>query len=160
MSKAVRKIAFILIGIVMVPILLYTALQVDQLEDTEEMMWEIYERQMNAILFSINQYSNDVVTGLAKQLEYLDPIDQTDSTLNEFLTYHKEVTAIHMEEVETGQLVWLSREAGASFEDVTNTPWVNYVDMKDRLVRYKKANFMKIEPLGKISDASEVYGMA
>ncbi len=160
MSAAVRKIAFILISIIVVPILLYTALQVNQLEDTEEMMWEIYEQQMNAILFSINQYSNDVVTGLAKQLEYADPLDQPDTVLNHFLNYHKEVVAIHMMDVSSRQVVWMSRDPSESFEDITSTTMADYGDMMERLVRYKKANFMKIEPLGKLGNASEVYGMA
>lgn len=160
MSRAVKKIAFILVGIVIIPILLYTALQVDQLEDTEDMMQEIYERQMNAILFSINQYSNDVLTGLGKQLEYFDPLRKSDSSKMDFLQSHKEVMAIYMEEVGSKKQAWISQNPYATFNGITNTYPKDYADIKERLVRYKKANFMKIEPLDKLSDSAEVYGLA
>lgn len=160
MSAAVKRIAFILVGIVIIPILLYTALQVNQLEDTEEMMQEIYERQMNAILFSINQYSNDVVTGLGKQLEYSNPLEQIDSASEQFLDSHKEVMAIYMEEVDSGRTAWISRYPNSTFTGMTNSKAEDYAEVKERLVRYKKANFMKIEPLTELSFSSEVYGLA
>lgn len=160
MSVAVRKIAFILVGIVIIPILLYTALQVNQLEDTEEMMQEIYERQMNAILFSINQYSNDVVTGLGKQLEYFDPFSQVDTVRQDFLNSHKEVMAIYMNEVDSDKTEWISRYPNSTFSGMTNTTEADYELVKERLVRYKKANFMKIEPLENLKFSSEVYGLA
>jgi two-component system phosphate regulon sensor histidine kinase PhoR len=160
MSAAVKKIAFILVGIVIIPILLYTALQVDQLDDTEEMMQEIYERQMNAILFSINQYSNDVVTGLGKQLEYFDPFEQVDSVRRDFLNNHREVMAIYLEEVDSDKSTWISRDLNFTFSDMTNTTGQDFAEVKERLVRYKKANFMKIEPLAELSFSSEVYGLA
>lgn len=160
MSAAVRKIIFILVGIVIIPILLFTALQVDQLEDTEDMMQEIYERQMNAILFSINQYSNDIVTGFGKQLEYLDPFEQPDSVRQLFLLSHKEVAAIYLESVDSGRSKWLSREPNATFSQLSDRSMNDFSEVKDRLVRYKKADFMKIEPLAKLSSKAEIYGLA
>jgi two-component system phosphate regulon sensor histidine kinase PhoR len=58
-NKNLKRIGLLLIGIVLFPVFFYTANEINSLDETEHMIKEIYERQMDALLFSVNQYTWD-----------------------------------------------------------------------------------------------------
>lgn len=58
MSKGVRTILTILL-VIIIPFLIYAFLQVRSLNEDEKMADEIYEKQMETVLFSLNQYANN-----------------------------------------------------------------------------------------------------
>ena len=60
--KHTKKIALALAVITLLPALFYTALEVSSLSRTEELMTDLYGRQLDAILFSVNQYTLDAVS--------------------------------------------------------------------------------------------------
>jgi two-component system phosphate regulon sensor histidine kinase PhoR len=60
-----RTIALILTVIVVLPALVYSVFELNTLTTSEAMISEIYRRQMDAILFSLNQHTMDVVTAWA-----------------------------------------------------------------------------------------------
>ena len=64
-----RKIFVILIVIVLLPALFYSAYQISTLNETEELLQQVYTRQLDAILFSVNQYILDNASGWANQIE-------------------------------------------------------------------------------------------
>ena len=55
-----RKIGIIFILIALLPALFYTAYEVSSLSSTETLIQSIYSKQLDVILFSINQYALDV----------------------------------------------------------------------------------------------------
>ena len=59
----------ILIFIILIPVLSYTVFQFNRLSDTELLITEIYERQLNGILFSLNQHSWDVMSRVATEIK-------------------------------------------------------------------------------------------
>jgi two-component system, OmpR family, phosphate regulon sensor histidine kinase PhoR len=56
-----KKIVFTIIIAVLVPVLSYTAFQFFQTNENEEMIKSIYDRQLNTILFSVNQHCWDIL---------------------------------------------------------------------------------------------------
>jgi two-component system phosphate regulon sensor histidine kinase PhoR len=59
-----------LIGLVIVvPVLTFTAFEIGNLRQNEKVIQDIYKNQLDAILFSINQYSDDVLANLASRIE-------------------------------------------------------------------------------------------
>ena len=54
--------------IFLLPIILYSAYEINSLNQDEEMIQEIYSNQLDAILYSINQYSTDEVNKWASQV--------------------------------------------------------------------------------------------
>jgi signal transduction histidine kinase len=60
-----RTIALVLTVIVVLPALVYSVFELNTLTTSEAMLSEIYRRQMDAILFSLNQHTMDVVSAWA-----------------------------------------------------------------------------------------------
>ncbi|MBD3378437.1 GHKL domain-containing protein [candidate division KSB1 bacterium] len=56
-----KKILFTIIIAVLVPVLSYTAFQFFQTNKNEELIKSIYDRQLNTILFSVNQHCWDIL---------------------------------------------------------------------------------------------------
>ncbi|MFH0989394.1 MAG: HAMP domain-containing sensor histidine kinase [bacterium] len=54
-----KQLLIILVVLVLLPLLLYSAFQINTLSEGESLIHEIYNRQLDAVLFSINQYAWD-----------------------------------------------------------------------------------------------------
>lgn len=64
-----RKAPLYLLFLLLVPALLYGIYQVSSLSEDEENIHLIYQNQLDAILFSVNQYSDDVVADWIRSFE-------------------------------------------------------------------------------------------
>ena len=56
--------------IIVLPLLIFSVFEIGNLRKNEEVIQEIYKNQLDAILFSINQYSDDIVGNLASKIEH------------------------------------------------------------------------------------------
>jgi hypothetical protein len=52
------------------PLLIFSVFEIGNLRQNEKIIQDIYRNQLDAILFSINQYSDDIVGNLASRIEY------------------------------------------------------------------------------------------
>jgi two-component system phosphate regulon sensor histidine kinase PhoR len=71
-----KKIFIILFCIVLLPALFYSVYEISSLDETEEMIGQMYNRQLDAVLFSVNQYVLDVASSWATQIENGLPNDR------------------------------------------------------------------------------------
>jgi len=62
------KIIIVILGLTIVPLLIYGFLQLKSLSEDEEIAGEIYEKQMETVLFSLNQYADDMVGQWARKM--------------------------------------------------------------------------------------------
>ena len=62
------KIVLIVMIALMVPVLLYTVFQFIQRSEEEELVRSIYDRQLESLLFSVNQYCWDITQAMASEL--------------------------------------------------------------------------------------------
>lgn len=69
MNRTTRVIFVALVCIVLLPALFYSVYEITSLDETEEMLAHVYARQLDAILYSVNQYVLDVSAGWASQIE-------------------------------------------------------------------------------------------
>ncbi|PKQ61876.1 hypothetical protein BZG02_14725 [Labilibaculum filiforme] len=69
MIKPGLKIGILLTLIVVLPSLFFSAYEISNLNKNEVVIDSIYSSQLESILFSVNQYSDDVVNGWANQLD-------------------------------------------------------------------------------------------
>lgn len=67
MNKSISAVLILLILIV-IPFLIYAFLQVKSLDNDEKMADAIYEKQMEAVLFSLNQYADDMMSQWIRRL--------------------------------------------------------------------------------------------
>ena len=67
--NATRKIALLLAVVFLLPALFFSGYELSSLNQDEAMIQEVYNRQLDAILFSVNQYSDDILNRWTSQIE-------------------------------------------------------------------------------------------
>lgn len=70
-NKILKKVGLILIVMVIVPSLFYTASEINAFNENEELLNQVYKEQLDAILFSINQYSWDYLNSWTSKLDLI-----------------------------------------------------------------------------------------
>ncbi|MDX9883652.1 MAG: HAMP domain-containing sensor histidine kinase [Prolixibacteraceae bacterium] len=68
MKKPVAKIVIILLVVVLLPVFVYVSDQLVSLSKNEKIVEEVFNRQLESILFSVNQHSEDIVRQWGSQL--------------------------------------------------------------------------------------------
>jgi len=66
-----KKISIIFVLVALLPALFYSAYEVSSLSSTEELIQSIYSKQLDVILFSINQYALDVAQNWSGEINTL-----------------------------------------------------------------------------------------
>jgi two-component system phosphate regulon sensor histidine kinase PhoR len=69
MQPSVRKIGFLILAVIVLPVVVISVFEIGNLRQNEKVIQDIYRNQLDAILFSINQYSDDVISNLASRIE-------------------------------------------------------------------------------------------
>lgn len=68
MNSSLKRIGLILLMVILLPTLFYSVYEISSLSQNEEAIADIYERQLDAFLFSINQYSDDAISSWAGKM--------------------------------------------------------------------------------------------
>src|SRR5664280_3819777 len=69
MSSSLRKVSLLIIAIIVMPVLIFSVFEIGNYRQNEKVIQDIYKNQLDAILFSINQYSDDIISNLASRIE-------------------------------------------------------------------------------------------
>jgi two-component system, OmpR family, phosphate regulon sensor histidine kinase PhoR len=69
MSSSLRKFGLLILGIIVLPVLIFSIFEIGNIRQNEKVIQNIYRNQLDAILFSINQYSDDIISNLASRIE-------------------------------------------------------------------------------------------
>ena len=117
------------------------------------MIEKVYRDQLDAIIFSINQFSNDNLSGL---------VDRMEKNISPTLEFKKDepylkysnIVALVVENLATNQ----SKQVRIFGDSTVQIDWKNLQDsilnanpnLKTQLIRYKEGGYRKIEPKGTI----------
>jgi len=144
------NIAIILLLLILVPALLYTAYELSSLNESEELFGEIYNRQLDAILFSVNQYAWDVVNNWANSVAArgFSPGD----SLGIGAAAQNAAMPVVFRCDSTGTIERLivrptARKFTSSDSLVLVRSLTRNTDKLTRLVRYGRTGYRKLEPL-------------
>ena len=95
-----KKITLVLLLIFLLPAIFYSAYEISSLNQDEEMINEIYQNQLDAILFSVNQFSDDIVKKWISEIESTIREDKdsmnTNMSFSDFLQYNPGIELIFM----------------------------------------------------------------
>ncbi|MEJ2048415.1 MAG: ATP-binding protein [Calditrichota bacterium] len=149
-----RKIGIIILFLILLPLVFYTVYQLSNLNNTEKMVEASYRQQLNSMLFSVNQYCWDVVSSWSARinLAYMETgVENFDNSLNQLLTENHSIQAILFSD-STFHKVGIFNQTGegnlASLnEDLLQAYFKSRPEESERLIRYKKAGYRKIEPM-------------
>ena len=119
------KIVLIVMIALMVPVLLYTTFQFIQRSEEEELIRSIYDRQLESLLFSVNQYCWDIAQTMASELSSIlaayghRKFDWSVTLpIERFLQKHSPVTGVFISGVTPDTvLVWRSMPPGQNAYD-------------------------------------------
>ena len=151
MRKPIQRILIILILIILLPSLFFSVYEITNINENEEVVEDIYNKQLEAILFSINQYAEDVTRSWMEEFNAkISNSDDKENTIYAFLEDKKQVNSVFCAKNLEGDglEIWINRNEGRKIEKTQiiglfkeNKPKLG------KLFVYMKGNYRKIEPI-------------
>ena len=149
MRSSLRKVSLLILLIIVLPVMIFSVFEIGNLRQNEKVIQNIYKNQLDAILFSINQYSDDIVSNLASRIEnnlnnYKIDSEGLNKIINEFqvnslIHFNKKLEFISSEPYSGGDST-LASDIKAKIEN--NFPVI------EQLHTYLKGGYRKIISIG------------
>ncbi len=152
MTKPIKKIGLFFIIIILLPVLIFAFHALITLNQTEKDIEEIYKSQLESILYSVNQYSDDIVRSWSVKIQ--SAVDEGNGNKN---TIRKKIGKIFQDN-NAFKYILISDSAFKNniFINKSSVVENNYLlvpVLKEnklsilRLFKLKASGFIKIEPL-------------
>ena len=152
--RTIRGVALILLLLVLLPVLVFTVYEISGLSGSESLVTDIYRRQLDIVLFSINQFAWDVVNTWAGAVENgWKPSGAGGSFppefAREFLGKNQAIDAVFVADSTGTDITFM---AGRSGDDKSGRARLAVLlagerPLIDRLLKLSSQNYRKIEPL-------------
>ncbi len=148
---AIKRIGLILLLIFLLPALFFSVYEINSLSKDEAQIKTIYENQLEAILFSANQYSDDILSSWIAKIE-LGLNSENKPLDNEAIN-----NLVKMNESIQGMMAYQLNDDSLSLilTDSAQVDWVKSflkVDLTakkeklNQLISYQQSGFQKVEP--------------
>ncbi|MCB0742601.1 MAG: hypothetical protein KDC67_01745, partial [Ignavibacteriae bacterium] len=154
MQPSIKKIGTILIVIVLLPLVIFTFYELSKLSDNEKVIEDIYSEQLNTIIFSVNQYTDDIVQGWTRKIGELNSVKNPDSSKNNLENFCKLNSAISLIIIADTLFsdnikFYSSKRTSASPQAITRIQkiLINNIGLIDDLIKYKKQGYSKVQSL-------------
>jgi two-component system phosphate regulon sensor histidine kinase PhoR len=152
--RSIRGVALILLLLVLLPILVFTVYEINGLSSSESLVTDIYRRQLDVVLFSINQYAWDVVNTWASVVATQWKPEPAGGTLprdfsGEFIRKNPAVDAVFLADSAGTGLSFLE-ERGEGEGNARETILLllgREKPLVDKLLMLSAKNYRKIESL-------------
>jgi len=158
MQKPLKKIITFLVIIILLPIIVFSIFEISSLNDTERVIQSIYTKQLDAILFSVNQLSEDITDGWINKIEQIT-IPETKGNSEDLRQLFNETPIFSIAYLDSleDKTTHIIRNSDSAFirseysekklvEDVQYLTVSNFGILK-RLIVYKQSRYRKILPL-------------
>ena len=148
-----RRIGIVFILVALLPALIYSAFELCSLSSTEELIQSIYSKQLDVILFSVNQYALDVAQSWSGDINTLlitSPSARVDTATKIFLNRRDAVQGVFYADSTGNSLSFVMRQkkekeggdSGISFPSLQAQSAVI-----EKLLRFASSGYRKIEPV-------------
>ena len=141
-----RKISLVLIILFILPAVLYISFETATLSESEEMIREVYRQQLDAVLFSVNQYIEDYIGSWRSRVNArlrTGTVEQAD-----ILAELPGVEAVFLWDENMLQIAELSVSGNAARFQQLIADSLRMMEGKVRQLRdYQKAGYQKIQPI-------------
>ena len=154
-QKPLTKIALILFLIILLPALFFSTYELSSLNENENVIQSIYTNQLDAILFSVNQYTKDILDSWAAKLN-LTLVEKEKSAeefkykMDEFLNLNSSINFILFADSSANVIdLFTSRKkylVPLNIKDATQLLIVNKFKT-EKLYVYKKEGYQKYETI-------------
>ncbi|MEM1136062.1 MAG: HAMP domain-containing sensor histidine kinase [Bacteroidota bacterium] len=157
-----RRIALILLGIFLLPAIAFSVFELNQLNENEAIIQEIYKDQLDAILFSINQYSNDILDQWTKEFNNVTAPPYSEEKVIEFMEFNPAISKVSFFSAPLSQAkgnVMSFFEDSTGFQQDVKTDSLFNKLIKDnnatfdKLLEFIENDYQKIEVLASENDS-------
>ncbi len=148
---ASRRLVLLIVLLVLLPVLFLSAYQIGTYSSSEQLIRDVYQRQLDVILYSLNQYAWDVSAHWAAALRLsLDENSRApEAGMRAFLERNSAVESVVIADSAGGRLVLVSRDTAASGRALQESLAVHLRSERgrlDQLLRYRSLEYRKLEP--------------
>jgi len=160
MKYELKKIGIIITLVILLPSVFFTIIQLNSANETEKDIESIYKNRLNTVVFSVNQFSEDIVTGWKTNINLALGADDTtrNSKLELLVNDATAVEKIVLTDL-TGEnfLAFPGRNTSSRFKDSLKELLSTNEKLINRLQNYKRGEYFKNEPLsGALNDAEPI----
>lgn len=143
MIKPGLKIGIVLTLILVLPSLFFSAYEISNLSKNEAVIDSIYTGQLESVLFSLNQYSDDVLSGWANRLE------RETEDINTLLlkNYSIDAVGIRDDDFKLFTKEKIPEDSLANLNSTLELDFAANLNKIELLQRYVKSGYRKIEAL-------------
>lgn len=147
--KPIKKLTIVLVLIVLLPALIYTAYEFNSLNENEKILSDIYKQQLDAILFSVNQYTWDYINNWIVEFENIYQSSGRDSI---YKLLKKENAILMISEIDTTlsqqQIFSEQKESESNYIAQQSLEEIkSHSNLFGKLKNLKKQGYKKIETL-------------
>lgn len=154
MPSSIKKIGFILALIVLLPMIVYSIYELSNQSNNEKILEKIYNEQLDAIIFSVNQYADDIVNSWAsqiKQINLFNSYDRLSNSLVEYSISNPSISLIVIADTSfSNNMQFYSSKRQPSTPAAVERMQKIFEDNSDKieiLLNFKRKNYDKIESL-------------
>jgi two-component system, OmpR family, phosphate regulon sensor histidine kinase PhoR len=153
--SATKRIALILIVIFLIPALFFSVYEISSLSKDEKMIEQIYQKQLEAILFSVNQISDATVNSWMAKASISQQEERAEvelpPSLNNLLLLNSSIQATFVvdttNERATLRLYTLDSAQSANSKKIIESALAESNDQIRQLLEYRRSGFQKIESI-------------
>ncbi len=153
-KKPLNQLLLILVAVFLLPLVILTAYHISTLNENERVLTEIYDNQLEAILFSVNQYSQDLVDGWAHQLSRAaSDSASVDEQIEKFLEENESVSYLLLADSTLQNHQWWTLletpipDAGTLLHDSLYRRKAELA----RLLEYRREGYLRKDPVGQLA---------
>jgi two-component system, OmpR family, phosphate regulon sensor histidine kinase PhoR len=152
MQSTMRKMGLLILMVIILPILIFSVFEIGNLRQNEKVIQDIYKNQLDAILFSINQYSDDIISNLASRIENSSNLDAagTGSELGKLISEIPSVAGLIQFSI---SFAYMSSVPESCCDKELLSEMIARLDSSKKplkkLQTYLRGGYRKIERLGK-----------
>ncbi len=155
MKSPLYKIVTILLAVILIPLIFFTVYEISSLNQSELVLNRIYSNQLDAILFSVNQYSEDLMSSWRNKINN----SLSDHKLiDAFLKVYGSINYVFIADTNGAGIIQIYPEEKTKSERETVTALLSAKQtVIKKLYEYKKSGYLKLEPVDINPENSTVF---
>jgi two-component system phosphate regulon sensor histidine kinase PhoR len=148
----ISRTLLLLLLFVLLPALFYSAYEINALSSSEELIGDVYRRQLDAVLFSVNQYAWDAASGWANAISAAileNPEQDPRHQLEPFLMNNGSIRALVLSDPEGRTVTLIPGRGNPSLPNAGSIEGTLKAERPriDRLIELKKSDYRKLEAI-------------
>ncbi|MDT8325738.1 MAG: hypothetical protein RRA94_16605, partial [Bacteroidota bacterium] len=144
-------VLLLLLLLILLPALLYTGYEFSRLNEAEQTLSMVYEQQLDAVLFSVNQYALDITgswfADIQDALRRGDGETITGSALSVILQGQTPMRTLSLHDSAGTRIAAAAAPAQRSFLGRLTDSLAARVTLRSLLLRFREEEYLKIEPM-------------